>query len=50
MSNAIRLATLDALQYHWHHQSLLPAPEPTADVVSLAKRNGGSLPADFAAL
>jgi hypothetical protein len=50
MSNAILLATLDALQQHWQHQSLLPALEPTADVVTIAKRKGVWLPADFAAL
>lgn len=50
MSNAILLATLDALQQHWQHQSILPALEPTADVVAIAQRNGVSLPADFAAL
>lgn len=50
MSNAILLATLDALHQHWRHQSLLPALKPTADVVAIAKRNGVSLPADFSAL
>lgn len=50
MPNTILLATLDALCQHWQAQSLLPAPDLTADVVALAKRNGVSLPADFAAL
>jgi hypothetical protein len=49
MPNAILLATLEALCQHWHGQSLLPTPDPTADVVAAAKRNGVSLPADFAA-
>lgn len=49
MPNAILAATLDALQQHWQNQSLLPAPDPTADVVAIAQRNSVTLPADFAA-
>lgn len=49
MSNAILLATLDALCEHWHRQSLLPTAGPTADAAALAQQHGVTLPADFIA-
>lgn len=50
MPNAVLHAILDALCQYWLSQSLLPSPNPAADVVALAQAKGITLPADFVAL